>query len=51
MAMRQVWGEFSIPSPNPSEHPSHSYNFKSNKLGHEISKNNKLNLIILKDKK
>ena len=51
MAMRQVWGEFSIPSPNPSEHPSHSYNFKSNKLNHEISKNNKLNLIILKVKK
>ena len=51
MARRQVWGEFSIPSPNPSEHPSYSYNFKNNKLNHEISKNYKLNLIILKVKK
>ena len=48
MAMRQVWGELSIPSPNPSEHPSHSHNFKSKKLNHKISKNYKLNLIILK---
>ena len=38
MAMRQVWGEYSISSPNPREHPSHSYNFKSNKLNHEILK-------------
>ena len=51
MAKRQVWDEFSIPNPNPSEHPSHSYNFKSNKLNHKFSKNNKFNLIILKVKK
>ena len=38
MATRQVRGDYSIPSPNPCEHPPHSYNFKSNKLNNEILK-------------
>ena len=44
MAKRQVWDEFSIPNPNPSEHPSHSFNFKSKKINSKIQKSYK-NLI------